>query len=429
MHVLLINPWIEDFSAFDLWAKPIGLLTIGGILFKKGVNVHMVDCLGEPSKRRSDGRGKFHEEVIAKPKPLAKIPRFFRKYGITTDELMSRLKAVPQPDAVLVTSGMTYWYLGVLDTIRTIRKVFPKTLIVLGGIYATLCSEHARKTSGADVIVEGDDLGKLFKVLGLGGTPPGFQDFPHPFITPEKSESAVLLTSRGCPFRCSYCASPLLNPKYEKRTTESVNQEIEERHRQGTRHFAFYDDALLFSPEDHIVHILNKVIENGCECRFHTPNGLNIRGMTHKLAVLMKKAGFETIRLGFESSSRSTQMKTGAKISNDEFLEAVKIFHEAGYSSNKIGVYILAGLPFQDVGEVEESINFVKQSGARPIIAEYSPIPGTGLWEEACKSSPFPLKDEPLFHNNTILPCRWKGFKYDDLQRVKDLSRSNSSSY
>jgi len=424
MQVLLINPWIEDFSAFDLWAKPLGLLTIGGILVEKGVNVHMVDCLGERSKRRSDGRGKFNEEVIAKPKPLAGIPRFFRKFGITTDELLSRLKAIPQPDAILVTSGMTYWYLGVLETIRSVRKIFPKTLIVLGGIYATLCSEHARKTSGADVIIERDDLGKLFKILGLGGSPSEFQDFPHPFIATEKSESAALITSRGCPFRCSYCASHLLNPKYERRTAKSVNQEIEEWFRQGIRHVAFYDDALLFSSEDHIVPILNKVIEKGCDCRFHAPNGLNIRGITHKLAVLMKKAGFETIRLGFESSSRSTQMKTGAKVSNDEFLEAIKIFHKAGYQSDELGVYILAGLPLQDVGEVEESIEFVKQSGARPLIAEYSPIPGTGLWEEACKSSPFPLKEEPLFHNNTILPCRWKGFKYDDLQKIKDLSRT-----
>jgi hypothetical protein len=108
----------------------------------------MVDCFGKPSKRRPDGRGKFNEEVIAKPRPLAGIPRIFRKYGITTEEFLSKLKAIPQPDAILVTSGMTYWYLGVLDTIRTIRKIFPKTLIVLGGIYATLCSDHARRTSG-----------------------------------------------------------------------------------------------------------------------------------------------------------------------------------------------------------------------------------------------------------------------------------------
>jgi hypothetical protein len=44
-HILVINPWIDDFAAYDFWAKPIGLLLIAGILRTHGYRVSYVDCL------------------------------------------------------------------------------------------------------------------------------------------------------------------------------------------------------------------------------------------------------------------------------------------------------------------------------------------------------------------------------------------------
>jgi hypothetical protein len=60
----------------------------------------------------------------------------------------------------------------------------------------------------------------------------------------------------------------------------------------------------------------------------------------------------------------------------------------------------------------------VIDSGAKPKVVEYSPVPGTEMFELAKKVSPFNL-DEPLFHNNSILPCRWSGFTPDDLNEIK----------
>ena len=44
-HILLINPWIDDFAAYDFWAKPLGLLTIAGILRMHGYTITYIDCL------------------------------------------------------------------------------------------------------------------------------------------------------------------------------------------------------------------------------------------------------------------------------------------------------------------------------------------------------------------------------------------------
>ena len=104
---------------------------------------------------------------------------------------------------------------------------------------------------------------------------------------------------------------------------------------------------------------------------------------------------------------------------NRSFKDAVNNLKRAGYSEKEIGVYIMAGLPGQRVGEVEESVAFVKESGARPVLVEYSPIPQTPLFEKAKKMSKFDLENEPLFHNNSILPFQWEGFTLGDFKRLK----------
>ena len=43
--IVLINPWIYDFAAYDLWSKPLGLLSIGSFLRECGFRVHLIDCL------------------------------------------------------------------------------------------------------------------------------------------------------------------------------------------------------------------------------------------------------------------------------------------------------------------------------------------------------------------------------------------------
>ena len=69
--------------------------------------------------------------------------------------LREDLSGIETPDIILVTSAMTYWYTGVQETIGMVREIFPKTPVVLGGVYATLCPDHARQHCGADEVLTG----------------------------------------------------------------------------------------------------------------------------------------------------------------------------------------------------------------------------------------------------------------------------------
>lgn len=71
--------------------------------------------------------------------------------------LLKRLSFTEEkPDLIGITLGMTYWYPGVFKIIEITKKFFQDVPIILGGIYATLCYEHAKRYSGADIMFKGE---------------------------------------------------------------------------------------------------------------------------------------------------------------------------------------------------------------------------------------------------------------------------------
>jgi hypothetical protein len=441
--LLLINPWVYDFAAYDLWAKPLGLLYLAALLRNNGWTIHYIDCLDvhhpalktlsikEP-RRRPDHRGHFYREEVDKPGPLQGIPRRFYRFGLPPVVFREVLRPLSTPQAVLITSGMTYWYRGVQDVIHVVKEAFPKVPVILGGNYATLCTKHAEGTSGADFVIKGWGEIQVLELLeGVIGIAPSclpdlndLDTLPSPaFDLYPCLDYCCVLTSRGCPFQCTYCASPLLNPRFIKRSPAKVADEIARWVAEyGVEDIALYDDALL-TDQQFAVALLQGIGARGIKARFHAPNGLHCQGITEEVAYLMHQVGFATVRLSLETTSPARQRATGGKVSTEEFQSAVQNLQRAGYAPGEIGAYILSGLPGQERDEVEETIRFVQACGARPYLAEYSPLPDTPLWEEAVKISPFDLAEEPLFHNNTILPCRWEGLDWDDLQALKAMVR------
>jgi hypothetical protein len=124
-----------------------------------------------------------------------------------------------------------------------------------------------------------------------------------------------------------------------------------------------------------------------------------------------------------ETTHGQRQRELGGKVDNSDFERAAAYLREAGYGEDEIGVYLLCGLPGQTAEEIRESILFVHSQGARPILAEYSPIPGTFLWGEALRATSYPLDAEPLYHNNSLLPCASPSLNTDTYHDLKRLTR------
>jgi radical SAM superfamily enzyme YgiQ (UPF0313 family) len=387
-------------------------------------------ALSGSSKRY--GTGKHPKAPIEKPLAYEGFPRTYYRYGIHPESLGRRLVSISKPDLIWVTSIMTYWHPGVQQTTAVLRDAFPEAPIWLGGIYAQLCTSHAMETSGADRVVTSatatlPDLLEAATGYSLKNKIKwhSFCDYPAPALDlVGRHEYAPILTSLGCPFSCSYCASKLLQPHRVQRSADTIFEEIMKWRREyDICDFAFYDDALLLHAETTLRPVLEKICRDGVHLRFHTPNALHIRALTPQWCELLYASGFTTLRLGLETTSIEKQRKWGGKVETEMFFEAVDNLREAGFSGNEIGVYLLCGLPGQSTGEVAEAIRTVKEAGAQPFLAEYSPLPGTAMWPEAVALSPYDIENEPLYHNNSFFACRRPDFTYEDLLALKETAR------
>jgi radical SAM superfamily enzyme YgiQ (UPF0313 family) len=340
---------------------------------------------------------------------------------------------VERPDVVLVTSMMTYWYPGVLEVLAHVRERFGKdTPIVLGGVYAILCTSHAERHVDNAHVYRTDDLRSLLPLIeGLTGK--RFEKYPHIpsfdcYPAPLHDLSLYrrffsVLTGKGCPFNCTYCASHVLQETFNRRSPSAVLDELRKgREQLETCNVAFYDDALLLHAEKHLLPILKKTVQENLKLSIHLPNGIHARFVTEDIASWFKASGVETIRIGLETADPDLQEHIGGKTQNSEFRRAVDLLRSAGYSRKEVGSYVMVGLPGQSPKSIERSIAWVGQSGAAPHISYFSPIPGTKIWEEAMNASPFPAYEEPLFQNNTVHILGNPHFTEQNLSHLKTMA-------
>ena len=434
--ILLINPWIYDFAAYDFWMKPLGLLYAAALIRRDTPHsVSFIDCLdrfhpglaGHPAGK-PDGRGPFPKEHVPKPEAVRGVPRRFSRYGLPTALFEEELARVPRPDAVLVTSGMTYWYPGIQAVIDLVRRKFGPVPVVLGGIYATLCPGHAKAESGADLVVPGPAEEGLLPALAevLGGAaedaagPSAGETLPAPAFDLLRDRRCLpVLTSRGCPLRCTYCAGHLLSPGFTQRPPASVLAEIVDGHsRFGTRHFAFYDDALLWGKRSHAWPLFEGLAAAGPRLEFHSPNGLHLREIDAATARLMRAAGLKSLYLSMESTDANLMREKGPKASPADLERALGELEAAGYERSAIGVYLITGLPGQSAASVAESIRFVRGLGAVPRAAYFSPIPGTAEWASLVRAGTLDDDADPLLHNKTAFAYLKSGLPPGELQSL-----------
>jgi radical SAM superfamily enzyme YgiQ (UPF0313 family) len=332
-----------------------------------------------------------------------------------------------QPDIVLVSAGMTYWYPGVVEAIRLVRRIFPRAPVVLGGIYPTLCPRHAAAYSEADLVVSGSAFPQLKDFLESRSLPAAAcPDSGEALFLPEANwQAGVLRLNRGCPLSCAYCASKVIEPRFIPGDPDLLFRTVREMQRlYGTRFFAFYDDALLSNKEHGFLPFLEKVCRSDLALSFYLPNAVHLQYLDRTCAGLMKRAGFAEIRVGFESARSEFHRTLDRKLATPMLAQGLDHLLQAGFSPQEITAYLLAGMPAQEAGDVEMSVRHAARFGIRVQIAEYSPTPGSPLWPKAVRESVFDLEREPLTHNNSILPMRWRGFTLEDLERLKSLTRN-----
>ena len=455
--LLFVNPYIEDFSAYDHFMKPYGLLLLAA-QFCESHEVYYLDAQarkdqvdrGPRSPAGTKGRknrtqydfcdplsplsseslcGPLVSEKIQTPEVLSGVPRPYRRYGIAAGDFIAKAKALPAPPKyIFVTSMMTYWCGGVRYTISLLREIFPGAKILLGGNYACLLPEHARASSGADYVVAHKSLESAVRETraiiaadeaGSAGARP-LTHIPLWDILETKTWLPVL-TTRGCPYRCSYCAGWTLEPFSVLENAKALELFTRARERYGTRAFAFYDDALLMHSAAHALPLFRELARRFSDIQLFTPNGVHARQITPELAESMRACGFADVRLSLESSDDAytrSSGENGAKVTQADFTRAVGYLYDAGFKRGVIKAYCMAGAPGVSTESVHDTLEFARAQAVVPMLSWYGPVPGSRDFAEL--ASRFDLSD-PLTHNNTawIYRAEESGAAADAYQELK----------
>jgi hypothetical protein len=438
MRVLFVNPYISDFTAYDMWLRPLGLYYLAAAIRQySDAEIFWLDALdrfqdNRENRGRSDGRGKYSRQFMEKPPVYQGVPRNYSRYGIPLELFLGKIAALPEMDVILVTSLMTYWLQGLQFTLEILKQRFPRAKVVLGGVLPSLAPAETRSLLPADHYVQGNGETAVLRLLSdLGvrvATTPGFGadiEFPLPAIDlGGTQEYAPLLTARGCPGRCSYCASRLLNPVFRERRPDAILAEIDQRRQVfNSRHFIVFDDALLINKEKRFLPVFSRLARDGkTPLRFHTPNGLHPREIDRESAAVLHAAGFATLRLSFESLAADILRHSDGKVKRRHMENAVSNLEQSGYRRGQLGAYLLFGYPGQTMRDMEISLSFIKDLGLVPHLAVFSPVPGTAdfftLQQQGVLATPVDL----LQTNKTYFLYQKSGFSNEEILAVKEMA-------
>jgi len=446
MRALLFNPWITDFAAFDHWTRPLNLLRLASLLRTLDWDVELYDCLdrrlqelpGYAKLKRHRfnpyGAGHYFREAIPAPSAIRFIPREYKRYGVPIDVVEKRLREMAAPDVVLIPCMMTYWYPGAQEAVRMMRRVFPQACVILGGVYAALCREHAEIHSGADAVITGKHWPEIVvRIAAAAGAetecPGDGRTWIEPAYNLLRGDSCLpILTSIGCPCHCSYCATHSLWPQFIQYSVEAAADSIERcvKEFHGTD-LVFYDDALLINREKHFLPLMDECLRRGVKARFHTPNALHVRQIDGDVARMVKRAGFVTIRLGLETAHPRLQRETGSKVNTEDYRRAMRHLLDAGFSAREVGTYLLLGLPGQTLESAWEACRLAAECGSEIKIAMASPIPGTPLYEKESDDFIIDHRRDPLLQNNSITPWRLRRFALEDVRRLERFAAETNA--
>ncbi len=414
IEVLLIAPPITiPQNMIKRCIPPLGLSYIAGFIESAGYNISMIDCVVEG----------YEQEML---------DGNLLTYGLTPQKIEQRLRLCKPPDVVCTSVLFSTDLNNLFALTRRVRNVFPETIIVVGGLHPTIYPkdifEIDQSCNGPDRTVDfvfrGEGEHRIVEFLsnlkqgkidrnadGLVGfindeffcnhqrsTIDNLDELPFPAYhllpmeryfeinvpfspVPQGSRVAQVLTSRGCPVSCTFCASTNMYKKFRYRSVENVIAEIKDlKERYGIDEVQFADDNLTLDRK-HSIEFFTALRDVGI--KWCTPNGTMINTLTPELMDLMAQSGLYQITLSLDSGSARTLKELHHKPVNLNSIPGL-IAKAKEYGIFTHGTLVV-GMPGETIEDIEEGFNFVKNHLAFTSISVFiaTAIPGSELYHQA----------------------------------------------
>ncbi len=386
MRILLVNPPIskeEVYAKYSAGAPslpPLGLCYLAAVLLKEGFEVKILDCAIEdfsPAQLRSQIE-KYAPTVVGVTSTTVSYPsaqnvlRIVKEIdkGIKTILGGAHISAMP----LQTMEECDYLDIGVvgegeyilLEIVRDLQAGQP-----LDGIKGTLlrCNDQILRNEPRPPTENLDEIPfparHLLKDLRI---------YSH---TPFRGAKfmTTMITSRGCPFNCSYCDQSIFGRRWRAHSPDYVISEISFlKEEYGVDFISFEDDNFLLSKK-RVASICQKMIEGSLNISWSCLGRAN--EVDEEILPLMKKAGCQTIYIGIESGSPRILELVNKKINIEETRRGIESIKKSGISVT--GSFIL-GLPTETKEEIDRTIDLALSLPLDGVsFFTFTPYPNTRL--------------------------------------------------
>ena len=416
MKVLLIDPPFYRLIGFYNRYFPLGLVSVGTVLKEAGhdVVVHDADTNENPCAM-----------------DYARLPDHYRRYLASFQDenhpVWQEVRRTIQqfrPDVV----GISIWtaYAASAFHVAGISKAIdPACPVIMGGPHATVKADEVLSICpDVDYVIRGEgentavelvraiaDCGLRIADSSRGNNPqleaiqgisfradgvikhnPGreriknLDELPVPDrsllkneVTYSSEDMGLVMTSRGCPFSCSFCVTETRQVRY--RSIEHVLAEIRDvKAAYGTTQFSFKDDSFTVNKKrvaEFCAALVRENLHIGWECN------TRVDLVNEEMLRDMKRAGCNSIKVGIESGSETELARMNKGITLDQARRAAALFRKVGIHWTG---YFLMGTPGETLKDIYRTLDFMYE--IRPDFASigvYEPFPGTAMFEEGLR--------------------------------------------
>ncbi|MFH1063150.1 MAG: cobalamin-dependent protein [Candidatus Omnitrophota bacterium] len=414
--ILLIQPPCTINKSYTKEIQPpLGLAYIAAVL-KDKFELKILDAAVEG----------WHTEVAVSKQEI--------RYGLSFAQIEEQIKAFA-PDLVGISCLFSMQSRNAHLVAEIVKKVNSNIITVMGGAHPTVLAEKVMRDSAIDYVVIGEGEHTISKLLacinqkqdvsnidGLAYRSDGkiminpktsfIQDLdalpfpardllpmekyfkinmPHG-VTTRRSPNTSMITSRGCPAECVFCAiHPIWGKKFRARSAENVISEI--RHlidTYGIKELQFEDDNLTFDKKRAMA-IFQQIITENLDILWTTPNGVALWAMDEAMLLKMKQSGCYRLCLALESGDQEVLHKIINKpLDLQKAKHLISFAYKQGFETD---AFFVIGFPGETKQQIKRTFSFgrgLEVSNVNYYIA--TPYPGTKLYEQ-CVKADYLVKD------------------------------------
>jgi len=338
-----------------------------------------------------------------------------------------------------------------------VKKELPKTIIVLGGPHVSSLPHKVLKNfEKVDFAVRGEGeipLRQLLKALDSGDKnfsqisgliyrenneirvnepyfPPNIEEYGFPawdLIKPLEyfkylsmgSDTVPVFFSRGCPFKCTFCAAKVTSgQRLRRRGLDHIFSELYFLQREyGIKRFIIEDEGF-GAAKKFIMDFCQRIKKEGFKASFAFGVGVRLDFIDRELLEVMKEAGFEpTIVLGIESGSERILKLMKKEINLGMVWEKVNLMNRMGFEPNG---YFILGYPSETREEMEKTIKLALKLGIREAsFTAFQPLPATEATNALIASKELPEDyDFTLVAQNKVVYAP-VGMTTEELEKIR----------